>query len=99
MPRWQAVGAETDPLRRARELQRSCERLLSGGIVGELPPEATAALRHVRELVTEQSALRQVATLVARESAPDELFAAVAAQVAGVFAVPNVRLVRYETEE
>jgi signal transduction histidine kinase len=56
------------------------------------------AEKHVRELVTEQSALRQVATLVARESAPDELFAAVVEQVARVFAVPHVRLVRYELE-
>ena len=56
------------------------------------------AEKHVRELVTEQSALRQVATLVARESPPDQLFAAVAEQVARVFAVPHVRLVRYEPE-
>jgi signal transduction histidine kinase len=54
--------------------------------------------KHVRELVTEQSALRQVATLVARESAPDQLFAAVAEQVARVFAVPHVRLLRYEAD-
>jgi signal transduction histidine kinase len=54
--------------------------------------------KHVRELVAEQSALRQVATLVARESAPDQLFAAVAEQVARVFAVPHVRVVRYEQE-
>jgi signal transduction histidine kinase len=51
---------------------------------------------HVRELVTEQAALRQVATLVARESSPDQLFAGVAEQVARVFDVPHVRLVRYE---
>jgi signal transduction histidine kinase len=56
------------------------------------------AEQHVRELVTEQSALRQVATLVARESSPDQLFAAVAEQVARVFDVPLVRLVRYEPE-
>jgi signal transduction histidine kinase len=56
------------------------------------------AERHVRELVAEQSALRQVATLVARESSPDELFAAVTEQVACVFDVPHVRLVRYEAE-
>jgi signal transduction histidine kinase len=56
------------------------------------------AERHVRELVNEQAALRHVATLVARESAPDQLFAAVAEQVARVFAVQHVRLVRYETE-
>jgi signal transduction histidine kinase len=56
------------------------------------------AEKHVRELVTEQAALRQVATLVARESSPDQLFAAVAEQVARVFDVPHVRLVRYEPE-
>jgi signal transduction histidine kinase/putative methionine-R-sulfoxide reductase with GAF domain len=54
--------------------------------------------RHVRELITEQAALRRVATLVARESAPDHLFAAVAEQVARVFDVPYVRLLRYEPE-
>jgi signal transduction histidine kinase/putative methionine-R-sulfoxide reductase with GAF domain len=56
------------------------------------------AEKHVRQLVTEQAALRQVATLVARESAPDRLFAAVAEQVARVFDVPHVRLVRYEPD-
>ena len=54
--------------------------------------------KHVRELVTEQAALRHVATLVARESSPDQLFAAVTEQVAHVFDVPHVRLVRYEPE-
>jgi GAF domain-containing protein len=56
------------------------------------------AEQHVRELVTEQAALRQVATLVARESSPDRLFAAVTDQVARVFDVPIVSLVRYEPE-
>jgi hypothetical protein len=42
--------------------------------------------------------LRQVATLVARESSPDQLFAVVAEQVARVFDVPHVRLVRYEPD-
>jgi signal transduction histidine kinase len=51
-----------------------------------------------RELVTEQAALRQVATLVARESSPDQLFAVVTQQVARIFDVPHVRLVRYEPE-
>jgi signal transduction histidine kinase len=46
MSRWADVGAETDPLRRARQLQRSWERLLAeGGLGMELPPEATAGLR------------------------------------------------------
>ena len=45
---WQGppVGAETDPLRRARQLQKSWERLLAEGALGpELPPGGTAALR------------------------------------------------------
>jgi GAF domain-containing protein len=56
------------------------------------------AEEHLRELATEQAALRQVATLVARESSPDQLFAVVAEQVARVFDVPLVRLVRYEPD-
>jgi signal transduction histidine kinase len=43
---WLAVGAETDPLARARQLQRSWEHLLADGVLGpELPPEAAAGLR------------------------------------------------------
>jgi signal transduction histidine kinase/putative methionine-R-sulfoxide reductase with GAF domain len=49
-----------------------------------------------RELATEQAALRQVATLVAYESSPDRLVAAIVEQVARVFGVPLVRLIRYE---
>src|SRR3954452_9385334 len=51
---------------------------------------------HLRELAEEQAALRQVATLVAYESSPDRLVAAVVEQVARVFDVPLVRLIRYE---
>src|SRR5918992_44177 len=51
-----------------------------------------------RELASEQAALRQVATLVARESSPDQLFTLVAEQVARIFQVPLVRLVRYEPD-
>src|SRR6185437_6384563 len=43
---WLAVQAETDPLSRARELQRSWERLVADGALGlELPAGATAGLR------------------------------------------------------
>jgi len=66
---------------------------------GKAPAQALErAEKHVRELVTEQAALRHVAILVARESSPDQLFAVVAEQVARVFDVPFVRLVRYEPE-
>jgi PAS domain S-box-containing protein len=51
---------------------------------------------HLRELAEEQAALRRVATLVAYEASSDRLVAVVAEQVARVFDVPLVRLVRYE---
>src|SRR3954469_13760344 len=52
---------------------------------------------HLRELAEEQAALRQVAPLVAYESSPERLVAAVAEQVARVFDVPLVKLIRYES--
>jgi transcriptional regulator of acetoin/glycerol metabolism len=43
---WTAVGTETDPLRRARQLQRSWEHLLAEGALGpELSPRSIAGLR------------------------------------------------------
>src|SRR4051794_13721169 len=51
---------------------------------------------HLRELAEEQAALRRVATLVAYEASSDRLAAVVAEQVARVFDVPLVRLIRYE---
>src|SRR4051812_20918740 len=54
------------------------------------------AENHLRELAEEQAALREVATLVAYESSPERLVAVVVEQVARVFGVPLVRLIRYE---
>jgi hypothetical protein len=43
---WVAVEAETDLLARARQIQRSWDRLLGEGALGpELPPQATAGMR------------------------------------------------------
>jgi len=44
---WRVVlGGETDPLTRARQLQKSWERLLAAGALGpELPPEVAVGLR------------------------------------------------------
>jgi signal transduction histidine kinase len=47
-------------------------------------------------LADEQSALRRVATLVAREAAPEEVFAAVAKEVAGVLGVRLTSVIRYD---
>jgi PAS domain S-box-containing protein len=49
-----------------------------------------------RRAAEEQAALRRVATLVARETAPDEVFAAVAAEVGEVLGVDATHLGRYD---
>src|SRR4249919_734221 len=72
---WLAIGAETDPLRRARELQRSWERLLvHGSVARELPPEATRGLRPTivdswrRSLATGLDPTNSLAPIEAEES-------------------------------
>src|SRR5262249_28036516 len=52
----------------------------------------------VERLVAEQSALRRVATLVARAPASEELFSAVAREVAAVLDVPGVIVTRDEAD-
>src|SRR5881398_34590 len=75
----------------------------------ELAPSATSvatrrraacspARPRARGLAGEQAALRRVATLVAEGASSDELFAAVAREVAGVIDVPLVALQRYEPD-
>src|SRR5215210_3962615 len=51
------------------------------------------------ELAGEQAALRRVATLVARGASPDEVFAAVAAEVVQLLGVDGARVVRYAGDE
>jgi signal transduction histidine kinase len=50
------------------------------------------------ELAEEQAALRRVATLVAQGASSDELFSAVAAEVAGIVDLPVVAVARYEAD-
>ena len=50
----------------------------------------------LRELAMEQAALRRVATLVAGAASPDETLAAVAEEVAHLFGLPRIEMVRYE---
>jgi signal transduction histidine kinase len=50
------------------------------------------------QLAREQAALRRVATLVAREAPPDDVFAAVAAEVEQLLGVGHALLYRYETD-
>ncbi|MFL6035211.1 MAG: GAF domain-containing protein [Gaiellaceae bacterium] len=53
---------------------------------------------HVNRLLDEQSALRRVATLVAEGASAEELFSAVAQEVAGVIGIPVVGVHRYEPD-
>lgn len=57
--------------------------------------DALRAARQVSELAHGQAALRRVATLVARGVTPNEIFAAVADEVANALGVGNATLFRY----
>ncbi len=60
--------------------------------------ELAASEARARELANEQAALRRVATLVARGASPEELFSAVADEVAGIIDIPVVGVNRYEAD-
>jgi PAS domain S-box-containing protein len=75
--------------------QVEAEPVLICGALRDISATKQAESR-LRELADEQAALRQVATFVAHESAPERLVAVVVEQVARVFEVPLVRLIRYE---
>ncbi len=57
-----------------------------------------ASTHELRVLAEEQAGLRHVATLVAEGVRPDDVFAAVAEEVARVVHVPLVSIVRYEAD-
>ena len=65
----------------------------------EARAELAASEAHARELASEQAALRRVATLVAQGASPDELFSAVAKEVADVIDIPVVAINRYEADK
>ena len=60
--------------------------------------ELAASEARARALANEQAALRRVATLVAQSASPDELFSAVATEVAGLIDIPVVAIHRYEAD-
>ena len=75
--------------------QVEAEPVLVCGALRDISAAKHAESR-LRELADEQAALRQIATLVAYESSPERLVAVVVEQVARVFEVPLVTLIRYE---
>ena len=58
--------------------------------------ESTSSLRRLAE---EQAALRRVAVLVAEGATPDQVFAAVAEEVAHLLDAPAISMVRFEPDE
>jgi PAS domain S-box-containing protein len=64
----------------------------------ETRAELAASEARARALANEQAALRRVATLVAQGASPDELFSAVAHEVAGIIDIPVVGVNRYEAD-
>jgi signal transduction histidine kinase len=101
-----AAGLETQVRVRTRDLERSTNELIDTN--KELEKQIAKRRRaedrfrrseaHARGLATEQAALRRVATLVAQGASPDEVFSAVADEVAGIIDIPVVGVSRYEAD-
>jgi glutaredoxin len=64
----------------------------------ESRPELAASEARAHRLGRDQAALRRVATLVAKAAKPEEVFSAVAQEVARVFGVELVTVCRYDSE-
>ena len=61
-------------------------------------PDLSAAQAEIERLAGEQAALRRVAMLVAKAAAPDEIFAAVAEELAQLSSAGIALVLRYEAE-
>jgi signal transduction histidine kinase len=100
---WGAVsvaspGPEPPPMEVERRLAEFTDLLAIAIANAEGRAELAASEARARELANEQAALRRVATLVAQGASPDELFSAVAKEVAGVIDAPVVGINRYEAD-
>jgi signal transduction histidine kinase len=78
------------------QLNRFTELVATAIANAESRAELAASEARARYLAKEQTALRRVATLVAHAANPDEVFSAVAEEVARVFDVELVTICRYE---
>jgi PAS domain S-box-containing protein len=73
------------------------EPLLVCGALRDIT-ESKRAADDLRRLADEQAALRRVATLIARGATPANVFAAVAEEIAHVLDVPQIGILRYDTD-
>ena len=69
------------------------------GSVRRRASEAESLAREVQRVAEEQAALRRVATLVARAAPPEEIFAAVTAEVGRVLSADVTVLSRYDADD
>ena len=81
-----------------RRIESFAELVATAIANAESRAELDASEGRARTLADEQVALRRVATLVAQGASPDELFSAVAHEVAGIIDIPVVAVNRYETD-
>ena len=93
-----SYGPEPPPLDLEGRLAKLTELLATAIANAESRADLAASEARARELANEQAALRRVATLVAKGVSADELFAAVAYEVASVVGVPVVGVCRYEAD-
>ena len=100
---WGMIGAswrgdDQPPANAEKRVEKFTELVATAIANTESRAELAASEARARGLAGEQAALRRVATLVAKGASSDELFAAVAREVAGVIDVPLVALQRYEPD-
>ena len=89
------VGLPTDTEER---LEKFGELVATAIANADNRAELAASEARARELADVQAALRRVATLVAQGATSDELFSAVAAEVAGIVGIPVVAVNRYDAD-
>jgi signal transduction histidine kinase len=91
-------GGERLPSDTEERLEKFGELLATAIANAESRAALAASEARARELAREQAALRRVATLVARGASPDQVFSAVADEVAGIIDIPVVGVHRYEAD-
>jgi GAF domain-containing protein len=98
---WGVVTAssarESLPTNTERRIERFSELVATAIASAQSRGELASSEARARALADEQAALRRVATLVARAPSSEELFSAVAREVATVLKVPGVLVERFET--
>src|SRR5881392_3571152 len=100
---WGMIGAswrgdDQPPANAEKRVEKFTELVATAIANTESRAELAGSEARARGLAEEQAALRRVATLVAKGASSDELFAAVAREVADVLDVPVVALQRYEPD-